>query len=81
MVREIRNPLLRPVEEALDRIRPALVVDGGNVELVAIDEDGTVRLALQGACTTCPARNATLQLALEPALRRQVPGVTCVVAV
>jgi len=69
------------VEAALDRLRPALVADGGNVELVAVDEDGTVRVALEGACTTCPARIATLRLALEPALRARVPGVRAVVAV
>lgn len=75
-------PALRDrVEAALDRLRPALVADGGNVELVAVDEDGTVRLALEGACTRCPARLATLRLAIEPALRAEVPGVTAVVAV
>ncbi|CAG0974990.1 hypothetical protein BURK2_01519 [Burkholderiales bacterium] len=69
------------VEAALDRLRPALVADGGGVELVAVGDDGTVRVELVGACTSCPARLATLRLAIEPALRSEVEGVTAVVAV
>ncbi len=68
------------VELALDRLRPALVVDGGNVELLGVSEDGTVRVELQGACATCPARSATLRFGLEPGLRGEVPEVTAVVA-
>jgi len=75
------KPLRDRVEAALDRLRPGLVADGGNVELVDVDDDGTVRLALQGACATCPAQAGTLRLALEPALREEAPGVTGVVLV
>lgn len=75
------HALFGRVEAALDRLRPALVADGGNVELVAVDDDGTVRIALGGACVACPARLATLRLALDPALRKAVPGVTSVVAI
>lgn len=67
------------VEAALDRLRPALVADGGNVELVGVDVDGTVRVSLEGACASCPAQLATVRLALEPALRDAVPGVSAVV--
>ena len=74
---ELRNR----VEAALDRLRPALVADGGDVELVDVDENGTVRVALEGACRTCPARYATLKLGLEAALLEEVPGVAAVVAV
>lgn len=75
------SPFQLQVEAALDRLRPALVADGGNVELVAADHDGTVRIALVGACSSCPAQLATLRLALEPALRAQVPAVRSVIAV
>jgi Fe-S cluster biogenesis protein NfuA len=75
------SPLHAQVEALLDRLRPALVADGGNVELVAVDEDGTVRLALGGACVTCPAQLATLRLALEPALRAELPAVKAIIAV
>lgn len=75
------SPLHARVESALDRLRPALVADGGNVELVGVDDDGTVRLSLGGACSSCPARLATLRLAIEPTLRTEVQGVTAVLAV
>jgi Fe-S cluster biogenesis protein NfuA len=64
------------VRRALDVLRPGLLADGGNVELRAVDEDGTVHLALQGACTACASREATRVLYLLPALRKLVPGVS-----
>jgi len=67
------------VRRALDIVRPGLVADGGNAELISVTEDGAVRLELQGACTRCPAREMTRRLVLEPALRARVPGVTAVV--
>jgi Fe-S cluster biogenesis protein NfuA len=71
---------LRPetVRKALDVVRPGLVADGGNAELVSVNEDGLVRLELQGACARCPAREMTRRLVLEPALKARVPGVTAV---
>lgn len=69
------------VEVVLDRLRPALVADGGNVELLGVAADGTVRVVLQGACEACPARSATLRLGLEAGLRREIPEVVAVVAV
>jgi Fe-S cluster biogenesis protein NfuA len=66
----------RDVRRALDALRPGLLADGGNAELVAVDEDGVVHLQLQGACARCPAREATRTLYLLPALRKRVPGVT-----
>ncbi len=72
---------MRPeaVRRALDVVRPGLVADGGNAELVSVTEDGLVRLELQGACAHCPAREMTRRLVLEPALRARVPGVTAVI--
>jgi Fe-S cluster biogenesis protein NfuA len=69
------------VEATLDRLRPALAADGGNVELVDVDDDGNVRLQFQGACLRCPAQASTLRLAVEPALREEVPGITSVMIV
>jgi Fe-S cluster biogenesis protein NfuA len=69
------------VRAALDGIRPGLIADGGNVELASIDEDGTVVVVLQGACSVCPAAEMTVRLVIERHLRRVVPGVTSVVAV
>lgn len=75
------RPTREAVEVALDRIRPGLIADGGNVELVEIEEDGTVRVVLQGECTRCPAQVATVRIAIEEPLRKAVPGVTGVIAV
>ncbi len=75
------KPLHLQVEAVLDRLRPALIADGGNVELVSVDDGGTVRITLRGACATCPAQLATVRLGLAPALRAALPAVTSVVAI
>lgn len=69
------------VEQVLDALRPGLLQDGGNAELLAVERDGTVQIELQGACVGCPAQAATLRYVLEPALRRAVPEVSALVAV
>ncbi len=68
------------VETALDRIRPALQADGGDVELVDVS-DGVVSLRLTGACKGCPMATMTLRNGIERILREQVPEVEAVVAV
>ena len=81
MTSELVRPLRSKIELALDRLRPALVADGGNIELLDVSEEGTARVEFQGACASCPAQAATLRLAVEPAVRREVPEVTALVAV
>ena len=66
------------VRRALDIVRPGLIADGGNAELISVSEDGTVRLELQGACARCPAREMTRKHVLEAVLRSRVAGVTSV---
>jgi Fe-S cluster biogenesis protein NfuA len=73
-------PPLADVESAMDRLRPGLVADGGNVEVLGIEPDGTVRIAFQGVCASCPAQTATLRYGLEEPLRAALPGVTALVA-
>ena len=68
------------VEAALDKIRPALQADGGNVELVDVKE-GVVKLKLKGACSGCPMAAMTLQHGIERVLREQIPEIKEVVAV
>ena len=68
------------IETALDKIRPSLQADGGDVELVDVD-DGVVKLRLKGACAGCPMATMTLHEGIERVLREQVPGVKEVVAV
>ena len=68
------------VEEALDLIRPAIEMDGGNVELSEI-VDGVVYVHMQGACGSCPSSTMTLKAGIERILLEQVPGIKSVQAV
>lgn len=65
------------VEMALNKIRPALQADGGNIELVDVI-DGIVKVRLTGACGGCPMSQMTLKMGVEKALKQQVPEVKSV---
>lgn len=67
------------VEAVLDKIRPSLVADGGNVELVDV-KDGVVKVRLTGACAGCPMSAMTLKNGIEQILRQEIPEVKEVVA-
>lgn len=69
------------VEKALDKIRPALIADGGNVELVDVQEDGLVKVRLTGACGGCPMSQLTLKMGIEKHLKKEIPEVKEVIAV
>ncbi|ASA96774.1 MULTISPECIES: NifU family protein [Anoxybacillus] len=62
------------VQEVLDKLRPFLLRDGGDCELVDV-EDGVVKLRLLGACGSCPSSTITLKAGIERALLEEVPGV------
>jgi Fe-S cluster biogenesis protein NfuA len=68
------------VQEALDKIRPRLQADGGDVELVDVD-GGIVKVRLQGSCQGCPMSQLTLKMGIEKFLKEQIPEVTEVQAV
>jgi Fe-S cluster biogenesis protein NfuA len=68
------------VEAVLETIRPSLMADGGNVELVDID-DGVVKLRLVGACSSCSSSTMTLKMGIERALKKAIPMVRCIEAV
>ncbi len=70
----------KKVMEVLDKIRPALQADGGNVELVDI-EDGVVKVRLQGACVGCPMSQITLKQGIERFLKKEIPEVKSVESV
>lgn len=74
---ELRNK----VDSALDKIRPALQADGGNVELVNVSEDGVVKVKLTGACGGCPMSQMTLKMGIEKVLKQNVPEVKTVESV
>jgi Fe-S cluster biogenesis protein NfuA len=69
------------VQEALDKIRPALQRDGGDVELVEVGEDGVVKVRLQGACGGCPMSQMTLKMGIEKVVKQAVPEVKSVESV
>lgn len=69
------------VEQALDKIRPALQRDGGGIELVDVEENGVVKVRLTGACGGCPMSQMTLKQGVERIVKQMVPEVTTVEAV
>ena len=73
-------PELEKVEEVLNKIRPVLVQDGGNVELVEVN-DGTVKVRLTGACGGCPMAAMTLKNGIEKLLKQEIPEIKEVVSV
>jgi len=67
--------------EALKKIRPMLQRDGGDVELVSVEDTGVVKVRLKGACGSCPMSAMTLKNGVEKLLKEEVPGVKEVVQV
>lgn len=72
--------MLEEVEAVLETLRPALMQDGGNVELVDID-DGVVKLRLVGSCSSCSSSIMTLKMGIERALKKAIPMVRCIESV
>jgi len=69
------------VQKAIDDIRPNLQADGGDVQLVDVSDDGTVKVRLVGACAGCPMSQMTLKAGIEKYLKKMVPEVKTVVSV
>ena len=67
------------IEKALEKIRPALQADGGDVVFLDVDDGGTVKVQLTGACSGCPMSTMTLKQGIERMLKEEVPGVKEVV--
>jgi Fe-S cluster biogenesis protein NfuA len=64
------------VQDALNKVRPSLQADGGDVELIDVDEGaGLVKVRLQGACAGCPMSQMTLKMGIEKVLKQSVPEV------
>ena len=68
------------VKEVLDKVRPVLQRDGGNVELIGVS-GGTVKVKLTGACAGCPMSKMTLKNGIERILKKELPAVKEVVSV
>ena len=69
------------VEDVLNRIKPSLQADGGDIELVEVGEDGVIKVRLMGACGSCPMSQMTLKMGIEKILKKEVPEVVEVIAV
>ncbi|MHA8065474.1 NifU family protein [Aquirufa sp. ROCK2-A2] len=72
------HPLYTKIQSALDSIRPYLIADGGNVEIVEITQENILRLNLLGACKSCNMSAMTFKAGVEEAIRREVPEVSAV---
>src|SRR5262249_26044178 len=75
------KPLPQRVQAVIAAIRPAVLMDGGDLELVGVDERGVVSVRLLGACVGCPASAMTLKMGIEQRLRDEIPEVREVVCV
>ena len=73
--------LKEEVEQVLEQVRPSLAAHGGSVELVGVEDDGVVRVRLQGACRGCPMAQQTLKMGIEAFLKEELPEVKAVEAV
>jgi len=71
----------KKIEEALNTIRPYLVADGGNVELVEITDDLIVRVELKGSCQSCSMSTMTMKAGIEETIKRAVPEIKAVEAI
>jgi Fe-S cluster biogenesis protein NfuA len=74
LTEQIKDDLYNRVKEALDIIRPNLQADGGDVELLGI-EDNIVKVRLQGACHGCPMAAMTLQMGIERIIKQKAPEI------
>jgi Fe-S cluster biogenesis protein NfuA len=63
------------VETALNKIRPSLNADGGDVKLIDVSDDGVVKVQLTGACSGCPMSQMTLKMGIEKLLKEEIPEV------
>jgi len=75
MTRVAKNVVFQKVRHAIDSVRPYLIADGGDVELVEVTDDLVVKVKLVGACQGCPFSMQTLKAGIEQAIRNEVPEI------
>jgi Fe-S cluster biogenesis protein NfuA len=73
--------LKEKVETAIQNVRPSLQADGGDIELVSVDDTGNVKVKLKGACNGCPMAQMTLKQGVEKYLKENIPEVSSVESV
>jgi len=75
------SDLRQRVAFVIDRIRPAVQSDGGDIELIEVTAQGVVKIRMHGACVGCPSSNMTLRIGIERNLKERIPEVTAVEAI
>jgi Fe-S cluster biogenesis protein NfuA len=73
--------LREKVENALQKVKPSLQADGGDVQLVDVDDDGVVKVRLTGSCKGCPMSQMTLKSGIEKILKQNIPEIKTVESV
>jgi len=76
-----KSEVVKKVKAAIKAIRPYLIADGGDVKLVEVTNDLTVKVKLMGACDGCPFSMQTLKAGIEQSIRKEVPAIKEIVAV
>jgi len=69
------------VQQVLEQLRPMLKMDGGDVELIDVTEDGIVKVRLKGACGSCPMSTYTLKMGIEQRIKEEIPEIKEVISV
>ena len=81
MTENAKNDWKKKVPEVLEKVRPVLQRDGGDVELIEVTDDGIVKVALRGHCHGCPMSQMTIKMGIEYELKKEIPEVTKVESV
>ncbi len=81
MENSVKEELMERVNESLEKVRPYLQADGGDIEVVELTDDNVLKVKLTGACHGCPFSMQTLKAGVEQAVKRDVPEIKEVVAI
>ena len=76
-----KQEYLERIEKSLDKVRPYLQADGGDIKLIELDDEMVVHVELTGACVGCPFSMQTLQMGVEETIKKDIPEIQKVVAV
>lgn len=76
-----KNAIIENIKHAIEEVRPYLKADGGDVELVELTSDNTVKVRLTGACDGCPFSMMTLRAGIEQAIRKKFPDLKELIAI
>jgi len=77
-VASFRRGMKEEVKKVIEEIKPSLQVDGGDIELIDVSDEGVVKVRLTGACGSCPMSLYTLKVGVEQRLKDKVKGITSV---